>query len=497
MIFANLVTVFHIPGLQILNWRRGNMSFFFDSCVMFTTQVVFFIFGWIFLIVQLFKDYDCRQRTVQVIFSTTFSLSCTMFELIIFEILNVLDQSSRTFHWRLNLCIILFLIVCLVPFCIAYFTVCNIGLLKNASIFFASVIWFTFIYFFWKIGDPFPILSPQHGIFSIEQVISRVGVIGVTAMALLSGFGAVNCPYNYSSYFLRHVTVEDIVAMEKKLIQTNDMIINKKKRIAIAKRHSYLHQSGDGGSKSGVAAVFSGFFRSPPISPIPIENTGLLQRDVDSLEELSRQIFLELVELRTEKQRIEDSKTLRGRYFNFIGYFFSVYCSWKILMCTINIVFNRVGKVDPVTKGFSILVNIFGIGIDVTVWSQHVSFILVGVMIVTSIRGFLITLTKFFYAVSSSKSSNIIVMIFAELMGMYFVSSVLLMRMNMPNKYRKIITEVLGDLQFQFYHRWFDVIFLVSALSSIGFLYLAHKQAPEKHTVKDITLSAAFDKINS
>lgn len=106
---------------------------------------------------------------------------------------------------------------------------------------FACMVWFTFMYFFWKLGDPFPILSPKHGecvqlsslcryspvylkhfnvtfpvrvkqwcwllfcvgILSIEQLISRVGVIGVTLMALLSGFGAVNCPYTYMSYFLR------------------------------------------------------------------------------------------------------------------------------------------------------------------------------------------------------------------------------------------------------------------------------------------------------
>lgn len=72
---------------------------------------------------------------------------------------------------------------------------------------------------------------------------------------------------------------------------------------------------------------------------------------------------------------------------------------------------------------------------------------------------------------------------------MYFVSSVLLMRMSMPLEYRSIVTEVLGELQFNFYHRWFDVIFLVSALSSILFLYLAHKQAPEH---KHMALWAAF-----
>uniref|UniRef100_A0A8D8ALQ4 Golgi pH regulator n=2 Tax=Culex pipiens TaxID=7175 RepID=A0A8D8ALQ4_CULPI len=82
---------------------------------------------------------------------------------------------------------------------------------------------------------------------------------------------------------------------------------------------------------------------------------------------------------------------------------------------------------------------------------------------------------QFFYKISSSKSSNIIVLVLAQIMGMYFCSSVLLMRMNMPAEYRTIITEVLGGLHFNFYHRWFDVIFLVSALTTIVILYLLHK----------------------
>ncbi|GCC28507.1 hypothetical protein chiPu_0006937 [Chiloscyllium punctatum] len=426
------------------------MSFVVDSVIMFSSQVLFFGFGWLFFMRQLFKDYEVRQYVVQMVFSVMFAFSCTMFELIIFEILGLLNSSSRYFHWKLNLYVTLVALIFIVPFYIGYFVVSNIRLLQRKRFLFACVVWLAFMYFFWKLGDPFPILSPKHGILSIEQLISRVGVIGVTLMALLSGFGAVNCPYTYMSYFLRNVTDSDILALERRLLQTMDMIVSKKKRIAMTRRMMHQHLS-------------------------------LIQQEVDALEELSRQLFLETVDLHATKERIEYSKTFQGKYFNFLGYFFSIYCVWKIFMATINIVFDRVGKTDPVTRGIEITVNYLGIQFDVKFWSQHISFILVGIIIVTSIRGLLITLTKFFYAISSNKSSNVIVLVLAQIMGMYFVSSVLLMRMSMPLEYRTIVTEVLGELQFNFYHRWFDVIFLVSALSSIVFLYLAHKQAPEKH----------------
>lgn len=211
------------------------------------------------------------------------------------------------------------------------------------------------------------------------------------------------------------------------------------------------------------------------------ENTGILQKEVEALEELSRQLFLEAVDLQNTRARVHFSKTIQGKYFDFVGHIFSGYCVWKIFISTVNIIFDRVGKVDPITRGIDITVKYVGLKLDVVFWSQQFSFLVVGILIVTSIRGLLITMTKFFNSMASAKSSNVIVLVLAEIMGMYFVSSVLLMRMNMPEMYRLIITQVLGDLQFNFYHRWFDLIFLISALSSIGFLYLAHNQAPEKH----------------
>ena len=84
------------------------------------------------------------------------------------------------------------------------------------------------------------------------------------------------------------------------------------------------------------------------------------------------------------------------------------------------------------TRGIELTVHYFNLEFDVQFWSQYVSFMLIGIIVVTSIRGLLITLTKviidrkdliiiivlfqFFYIISSSRSSNVIVLCLAQLM---------------------------------------------------------------------------------
>ncbi|VDO75863.1 unnamed protein product [Schistosoma margrebowiei] len=439
------------------------MSFLLDSCALFFSQIAFFIGGWVFFLRQLFRDYEVKDSVVVLIFSLTFSLSCTVFELVIFEILDILEASSRRIHWQFILLTTLLDVIIIIPFYISFYII--IPPKNSIRLCFSFALMTAYLYTFWKVGTSFPILSGKHGIVFLEQCIGRIGVVGVTIMAFLSGFGAVNYPYSCMTYFALSVSNSEIRTAERRLLQTVDMILVKRRRLAQFQFEARMK------SQKPTFHSFSFGHRFPATS-----TTSTFMRKISVLEDLSRQLFLELHYLRTAQERIEFSKTWKGKYFNCLGYFFCGYCCWKIFISIVNILLNRFGGQDPITRFMGITIHYLGFQIDVKFWSQQISFWLVGIIVVTSIRGLLITLTKFFHAIASTKSSNIIVLIIAQIMGTYFVSSVLLLRMNMTAEYRNMLNQVLGDLQFHFYHRWFDVIFLISAMCSIAFLYLAHKR---------------------
>ena len=58
---------------------------------------------------------------------------------------------------------------------------------------------------------------------SAVQAISRVGVMGVTLIAVLSGYGAVSMPYSYISLFIRPVDQIEIAAMESQLMRVRSI----------------------------------------------------------------------------------------------------------------------------------------------------------------------------------------------------------------------------------------------------------------------------------
>lgn len=130
--------------------------------------------------------------------------------------------------------------------------------------------------------------------------------------------------------FLRQVTDADIQAAEKKYLQTLDIIISKKRRILIsqARQRSAVEQQGSrvGGFMRKMINTMTNHMG------IGGENIGMLRQEVAGLENLSRQLYMDIDDLYQERDRLQYSKTWQGKYFNFMGYIFSIYCIYKIIM---------------------------------------------------------------------------------------------------------------------------------------------------------------------
>jgi len=459
-----------------------------EALVLLGTHALFFLLGWTFL--HLVFLARLRSYAPQGLFSFTLMLNCSMFQLIIFEIIGFMDPATRMWNWRLVLLLTLGNLTLLLPYALGLFVFLDRGVPANRALLGAAAGLAGFLYLFWKIGEGFPTVTSGAakrpflvGLFA-EEGVSRVGIVGVTLMAVLSGFGAINCPRCYFSYFWKRGQCTDTGAVEWRQQQVVESLALKKRRLALALWEAGARQRERGvqsGSKWGLSAVLGSVTRRlRALRDDDADRIARMQEEIAVLEKVSARLYIELDELIAAREDIEFSRTAMGRVYFLLGCFFSVYCVYKVLMATVNIALNRVARIDPVTRSLQLLLHHLKVDFDVAFWMQHISFALVGVIIMTSVRGFLLTLQKVNDLWLHNVSNSSIVILFAEIMGMYFTSMVMLIRVNLPLKYRGILTQVFGpDLQYNFYHRWFDALFIFAALLSAGVLTLLDRTRTE------------------
>ncbi len=450
-----------------------------------------FVFGWMFFKRKLFKNFEIRSATVQSLFSASFTLSCVFFILIVFEILDVMQVQERFWYWKLALHSMLALQIVVLPlyqiYTLLFVSFSWLG--RRAAVLALVVLMAVWLYAFYSIGESFPMVVRDHGLLSVEMSVSRVGVIGVALMAILSGFGAVMSPYANLTFFVSPVNKEELAALEVQLHRNADGILKRKKKLLLARlaqsgvvegdgrrsprgRPGRAHTQGDGESLSSVfsSVMHGGGSRGELLLE---EGQSALQKDIAAAQSFNAELFLRYNDRLEKYQRQEFSATLLGRFYNVLGYFYSSYCLYKIVVCSANIVFDRKTGIDPISRVLGIALHWFYFDLEVEFWAQWISFAMVGVMVVTSFRGFLNQIFRVFTLYATASTSNSAILLASNLMGMYFVASVLLFRVNLPVQYRNSISVVLGDVHFLFFHRWFDFLFVPSSLLTILALYVS------------------------
>ncbi|KAJ2006635.1 hypothetical protein GGI04_001808 [Coemansia thaxteri] len=450
---------------------------------------------------QRHRRFDLQRALVHGLFSLVFAQGSVLIELIVFEISGVLTKDMRWYFWRADLGILLFTILVVLPLYQAFVLLSNIRHRALAPfhrrVAYSLAFWALFFYAFWGLGAYLPLDSFSRvrdatgasDMISIEPVTARVGVVGVALMAVLSGFGAVNSPYRQLFVFVHKVSPVQLEGMRRQLHYSLELLIDKKKMLA---RMLALNDKEKANMATSERAAVGAFLSSAFGTLLQMGAGGLSQErgmaelrgEIANLERVTQELYADVEAMCIEHDRYEASKTLAGRSRNILGYFFALFCVSKIAMTLGGILLNRVGHSDPVTSALTLAATHVSPDFDMAFWSQQLSFVMVGIMVIGSIRGLLIQFTKLFNtSLSSLVSASNIVLFLAQLVGMYFVSCMLMMRMSLPPKYRPMISAVLQTTGFYFYKRWFDIIFLVSVVASALLVFLSHQEQSDKYSM--------------
>lgn len=275
------------------------MELVLDAAVLAGSYLLFFLFASLFFSWFLFRDFEVKNALVQArvtaqrrsntpaqlltrilaraqfLFSATFAVCCSMFEIVIFEILDVLGPETRRVALKIQIWIMNVALLSVLPAYFFFVFSRENGYAGRAAIGLSSLMFLVYLYTFYQIGLWFPITSASHGaldraqprpaaahphsragLLTIEQTVGRFGVLGVAVIAFLSGYGAINTPYVYLQVFWRCVPattlpwlrrllmwalcrrVDDraIADQERRLLQTMDIVLTKKKGIVLARR---------------------------------------------------------------------------------------------------------------------------------------------------------------------------------------------------------------------------------------------------------------------
>ncbi|KAI0564705.1 The Golgi pH regulator/GPCR-type G protein [Gracilaria domingensis] len=282
-------------------------------------------------------------------------------------------------------------------------------------------------------------------------------------LAVLSGFTAVNLPYNYLTSFIHPIKEKQVLALGDKLLSSIERVSRNKRQLLQSEMQQVV--TARLAERSTASST-----RNRVISTLPPD---MQQADRDLTH-----LFHEYTDAASAHHDVLFARTRTGRLFTSLGALMLLLCAIRVLAAVYNIWAhlrgNRVGSTGAAVaisnRLHSVLIRA-GVNIDVKVVYQYATLAFTSVLMCVNLRAVLVRMTSVFAFVSGNRAVNSSAAIFiAHLMGTYVISSTILVRSFLPPGSRILIADVLGKLEFRYFQRWFDAIFISSAILGAAFL---------------------------
>ncbi|KAI3337078.1 Abscisic acid G-protein coupled receptor-domain-containing protein [Xylariaceae sp. AK1471] len=442
-----------------------------------------------------------RRRVAAGAFATTIGLAAVLAELILCEISELVSPHARATALRITVPTLLFLLIVLIPFLELQSLIAGSGwsFQRTARGRLPRMPWViqfslfgAWLFIFWSLGNLVPVKDEIMHISSqmakvrsdtsnslARACLERIGVIGISLMALLSGFASVSSPWHTfgSKASRRPVTDSDIARKQAGLDATNEMLLTKRHRLQTLQRKVADASATD---KSGLVTKFIGSFRSGGDAT----EIRSLRLEISGLETMESNLASSLNMLRSRQANSERAATPVGKLLMIPTYAFSVYCVYRILATTLTTLRRlyyptaSFSSSDPINRFLGLLAKHWDPKLDQMAWARQISFLLSGVILAASANSVLQTFhlfAKWTPGLLYQAQANLALLI-GQISAIYVISAALLLRSNLPKEASSAVGDALESaLEPSFVDRWFEGWFLLASAVTAGGIWLGGK----------------------
>lgn len=425
-----------------------------------------------------------RQRAAALTFSVTVGLAALLGVLIVCEVAEVLDPRARAAALGVAVPGLAVCLVLAVPWLVTMSAVVGAGRsfardrygriprLTWALQLLLFTLWLLLFYSIGPSSQTATAADAENGI--MRAALDRIGIAGISLMALLSGFASVSAPWqSFGSPPSRApVSEADIARKQAGLDAANEMLLTKRHRLQILERKAETEgREPPVGLVGKLGSLWGASGDEAEVRALRLEVSGLETMQASLSAGLGT-----LLSRRAEKAR---AATLTGRMLAVPRMCFSVYCVYRVL-ATLLTTLRRVlltsvpgsPPPDPVTRFLSLLTAHYDPTLDEAALARQISFLLSGVILLLSLSSLNQTVRLLSRAAPSllRLARANLPLLLSHTLATYVFSSALLLRSNLPSGVRGAVGDALRTaLEPGFVEAWFQGWFLVGcAATGVG-----------------------------